>query len=70
VMKSDPDPELDMVDMVDDLENLGSSKEEARDRPGPFDMVVEESVMSLQVLVSVSTWVSLEVKARALMGLV
>jgi hypothetical protein len=69
-MKSDPDPELDMVDMVDDLENLGSSKEEARDRPGPFDMVVEESVMSLQVLVSVSTWVSLEVKARALMGLV
>jgi hypothetical protein len=69
-MKSDPDPELDMVDMVDDLENLGSSKEEARDRPGPFDMVVEEPVMSLQFLVSVSTWVSLEVKARALMGLV
>jgi len=67
-MKSDP--ELDIVDMVDDLENLGSSKEEARDRRAPLGMVEERPVVSLEVLVSWETWVSLVVKSRALMVVV
>jgi hypothetical protein len=67
-MKSDP--ELDIVDIVDDLENLGSSKEEARDRRARFGMVEERPVVSLEVLVSWETWVSLVVKSRALMVVV
>lgn len=64
-MKSDPE-----LDIVDDLENLGSSKEEARDRRAPLDMMEERPVVSLEVLVSWETWVSLAVKSRALMVVV
>jgi hypothetical protein len=67
-MKSDP--ELDIVDIVDDFENLGSSKEEARDLRAPLDMVEERPVVPLEVWVSWETWVSLVVKSRALMVLV
>jgi hypothetical protein len=66
------EPELSVVDIVDDFENFGATKEsreEARWGSVRWDMLVEV-LAALEVWPSRWTWVSLEDKARALRGVV